>query len=113
MFSNQVIRSEWRKQGYQRGYQQQYSDEIFTVVKLIPRNPPVYKIVNFNGNPIKGTFYKKELQRVYKDRNSEYEIEKIFKKRKRNGKTQYLVRWVGYPSEFDSYVNEEDVRNLS
>ena len=107
------VRVAYTRGTFDRGYEQQYSDEIFTVVKLIPRNPPVYKIVDFNGNSIKGTFYKEELQRVYKDENSEYKTEKILKKRKRNGKTQYLVRWVGYPSEFDSYVNEEDVRNLS
>ena len=110
LYGSKLLKREKYTRGtFDRGYQQQYSDEIFNVVKLIPRNPSVYKIVDFNGKPIKGTF----IQRVYKDENSEYKIEKILKKRKRNGKTQYIVRWVGYPSEFDSYVNEEDVRNLS
>ena len=70
------------------------------------------KIEDLNRGRIKGTFHKEKLQRVYKDENSEYRIEKILKKRIRNGKTQYLERWVGYPPEFDSYVDKEDVHNL-
>ena len=107
-----LVRVAYTRKLFDRGYQQQFSDEIFTVEKQIPRNPPVYKIKDLNGEIIMGTFYKEELQHVFKDENSEYQIEKIVKKRKRDGKTQYLVRWLGYGPEFDSYVNEEDVRHL-
>ena len=33
-----------------------------------------------------------------------YEVEKILKKRNRGRNVQYLVKWLGYPSEFNSWV---------
>ena len=48
--------------------------------KTLPRRPPVYKIKDYDGEELQGTFYEKELQRIIK-RNDTYEIEKILKKR--------------------------------
>ena len=39
-------------------------------------------------------FYAEELQEVIKE-NEVYEVERILRKRKRNGKTEYFVKWVG------------------
>ena len=38
-----------------------------------------------------------------------YEIEKVLKTRKRGGQKQYLVKWLGYPSEQNSWALERDV----
>ena len=38
-----------------------------------------------------------------------YEIEKILKTRKHKGEKQYLVKWLGYPSEQNSWVSESDM----
>ena len=43
-----------------------FSKEIFTVSKRLPRNPPVYKLKDYDGEELKGTFYDKELQKVIK-----------------------------------------------
>ena len=40
-----------------------------------------------------------------------YEIEKISKTRKRCGKTEYLVKWLNYPSEQNFWVSESDMVN--
>ena len=56
---------------------------FFTISKRIPRNPPVYKVKEFDGDELEGTFYKQELQRVETRGDEEvYKIEKIIKKRK-------------------------------
>jgi len=39
----------------------------------------------------------------------EWEIEKLLGKRKRKGKHEYLVRWVGWPPEYDQWVADEDL----
>ena len=51
------------------------------------------------------TFYEEELQKVIETDNM-YRIERVLKKRKRNGKFQYFVKWMGYPDKFSSWVNE-------
>ena len=69
----------------------QFSKEIFTVSKQIPRDPPVYKLKEFDDEELKGTFYEKELQKITK-RDNVYEVEKILKKRGRGDNAQYLVK---------------------
>ena len=70
-------------------------NEIFTVSKIIPRNPPVYKLKDYDGQELEGNFYNQELQKVIKSddtyvRNIKY--------------TQYYVKWLGYPNKFNSWV---------
>ena len=53
---------------------------------------------------IKGKFYTEELQVVKED--EVFKIEKVIETRRRHGKVEYLVRWLGYPPKFDSWVTE-------
>ena len=93
------------KRTFEKGYLPNWTEEIFTIHKCIPRQPPVYKIQDYHGSIIAGTFYAEELQKVYKD-NDMYKVEDVIKSRKRKGKNEYLVKWVGYPAEFNSWVSD-------
>ena len=91
---------------FRKSYLPGWTEEIFTIVKRIPRVPVVYALEDWGGEPIEGTFYETELQRVYKDENDTFKIEKILRRRKnKNGKMQYFVKWKGYPSKFNSWVD--------
>ena len=50
----------------ENGYLPNYSKEIFTISKKVPRDPAVYKLRDYDGKELKGTFYDKELQKVIK-----------------------------------------------
>ena len=39
-----------------------------------------------------------------------YEVENVLDTRKRRGKTEYFVKWVGYPDKFNSWVT--NLQNL-
>ena len=67
------------------------------ISKRVPRDPPVYKIRDYDGEELKGTFYGKELQKFIKQDNV-YEIEKTLKKRGRGKNVRYLVKLLDYPS---------------
>ena len=107
-----LVRIPFTRDTFDRGYTQNFSDEIFKVIQIIRRDPIVYKISDLNGEEIKGTFYKEELQRVHKDEDSQYHIEKILKKRRKNGKMQYFVKWLGYQREFNSWIDAEDLKEI-
>jgi len=61
---------------------------VFTVSKIQRTNPVTYKITDYNGDEIQGTFYEQELQKTSQE---VFRIEKVVKK----GKTRSLVKWKG------------------
>lgn len=93
---------------FAKGYLPAWSEEIFTVAKRHFTDPPVYSLKDDNNSQLTGTWYEPELQKVNSD-DGVYKIESILGKRKLNGRTQYLVRWKGYPPSFDSYVDKSDI----
>ena len=49
---------------FDKGYLPGFSSEIFTVIKRLPRSPPVYKLAGDDDEPLSGIFYEPELVRV-------------------------------------------------
>ena len=59
---------------------------------------------------IDGYFYEVELQRVTKDAESAFRIEKVLKRRRRQGEQEIYVKWLGWPAKFNSWVKETDIQ---
>lgn len=53
---------------------------------------------------MKGTFNEEELQKVNMNEDTFFRIEKVLKKT--DGKV--LVNWRGWPSKYDSWINEKE-----
>ena len=102
------VRISKMKKKFEKGYLPNFSKEIFTVSRTIPRNPPVYKVKDYEGEELEGTFYGKELQKVIK-RDDMYEVEKIIKKKGKGRNIQYLVKWLGYPTKFNSWIPASEI----
>ena len=78
---------------------------MFTVSKIQRTNSVTYKITDYNGEEIRGTFYEQELQKTSQE---VFRIAKIVKK----GKTRSLVQWKGYPESFNSWVDNKELIKL-
>ena len=55
---------------------------------------------------ILGSFYSSELQSV---KPVSYPIEKVLKKRRRGTKIEYFIKWLGYPEEANSWIDQKDL----
>ena len=78
-------------------------------MKCIETRPPVYVVKDDHGEIVEGTFCAEELQKVIKKDNI-YKIETVLKKRKKGRRVQYLVKWLGYPESFNSWIFKTDLQ---
>ena len=100
------VRISKKKKTFEKGYTTRWTEEIFTIVEVKPTSPVTYKIADLNGEEIKGSFYEPELQKTSQQL---FRIEKVIKR----GKKKSLVKWKGYSDDFNSWVDNKDLVNLS
>ena len=102
------VRISKAKRIFKKSYLPNFTEELFTVYKRFPRQVPVYKLKDDAGEILDGTFYEPELQKIIKN-DDVYRVEKVLRKRKRRGVTEYFVKWKGYSDKFNSWVSEKDI----
>ena len=100
------VRISKKKELFEKGYTTRWTEEIFTITKIKRTSPITYKIADLNGEEIDGTFYEPELQKTSQQL---FRIEKVIEK----GKNKSLVKWKGYSNDFNSWVDNKDIVNLS
>ena len=102
------VRISKSRRTFKKGYLPSWTQEIFTVTKIIPKVPPVYRLRDYGYDEIEGVFYAEELQKVQKS-DDIYKIEKILAEKKENGKVKVLVKWLGYDKKFNSWIAKSRV----
>ena len=70
-----------------------WMEEVFTISKIQMTIPVTYKITDYNGEEIQGSFYEQELQKTKQDI---FRIEKIIKQQGNKSP----VKWLGYHVRF-------------
>ena len=80
---------------FAKGYTQNWSEELLVVSKIKNTVPWTYVISDFDGEPITGSFYEKELQKTTQEK---FRIEKIINKKG----DKLCVKWKGYDNSFNS-----------
>ena len=96
-----------KKKTFEKGYTTNWTEEIFTVIKVQPTIPVTYKIEDTRGEEIQGTFYEPELQ---KTKQETYRIEKVLRRRTRNRVKEIYVKWKGYNDTFNQWIPATDIR---
>jgi hypothetical protein len=62
---DQHVRISKQKMKFAKGGEQNYTTEIFRIIKVIHKSPhPVYELQDLNGKLIEGLFYQEELSPV-------------------------------------------------
>ena len=69
------------KNWFYNGYTKRWKEEVFKISKIQLTIPVTYKITDYNGDEIQGSFYEQELQ---KTSQSTFRIEKVLKRQEDN-----------------------------
>ena len=88
-----------------KSYEKIYTDEIFLIRKVDKKLPISYWLSDLKNRAISGVVYHPELKLI--ELPDKYFVEKVIKT-KRNpitGKKQFLVKWLGFDNEYNSYVD--------
>ena len=96
------VRITKKKKTFEKGYTPRWTEEVFEVSEIQYTNPPTYKIKDWNNEKIVGSFYEPEMQKTHQ---FTFRIEKVLRKRG----NKVLVKWLGYPDSFNSWINAKDV----
>ena len=109
-----MVRISKHKGVFDKGYMPNWSKEHFNIseapqVKRGTRRR-VYKIQDYNGEPVKGFWYPEELQQIT---DNQYRIERVLRRRKAaNGSTELFVKWEWWPEKFNSWTKQTDTMSL-
>lgn len=108
---NQLVRISLQKGAFHRGYKDQSSEEVFNIYKIKTNLPkPLYLLETHNKKEkLTGGFYSNELTPVNSDI---FKVEKVIKKRKHKGRVQYFVKWKGYDTSNNSWIDQKDITNI-
>ena len=94
---------------FAKGYLPNWTEEIFVVDAINSKyRPTTYKLKDSAGEVIEGSFYRYEIEPVIHD-DDVFLVEKIIRKRRRDGEQWVLVKWLGYPESMNSWVRQSDV----
>jgi hypothetical protein len=97
---------------FQKGYAPGWTEEVFNVHEVLQRNPPVYKMKDYLGEILEGTFYEQEIQKVVKSPHDLYKVERIMDERQSGNGTEYLIKWLGYPESMATWEPDSNIQLL-
>nr|XP_058973495.1 uncharacterized protein LOC131799823 [Pocillopora verrucosa] len=91
---------------FEKGYLPGWTEEVFQVRKVVPGMVTTYKVQELDDTPLQGTFYVWDLEKVHVDEATYFRVEKVLKRQK----DKLFVKWKGYPSKYNSWINKKDLK---
>lgn len=89
-----------------------FTQEIFRVSKVSQKKygPVMYVLTDLHDSPISGKFYDQEL--VHTKLAAEFKISKIIRTRRRGGRKECYVSFIGYDSSFNTWIPSSDIHSI-
>ena len=76
--------------------------------RVVPGPVATYKIKEWDGTPVKGTFYEQDVQKVDVPDDALFRVEKVLQRRRHEVK----VRWKGWPRKYDCWIPKRSLASL-
>ena len=104
------MRVSYLKKPFNRDYDERYSREIFRISdRRVEQGLPIYYLEDLKGGKLKGGFYSFEIVPADYDSSKTFDIDKVIRTRVKGGKSQSLVRFLGWPPEFDEWIDTDKI----
>ena len=102
------VRISKMKKIFDKGYLQNFTDEVFTIRKVQKTDPVTYLLKDQRNEVVLGGFYEQELQKTLVP--DLFLVEEVIRtrKNKKTGKTQYFVKWKGHDAKHNSWTDKVD-----
>lgn len=99
-----TVRINYKNEVFARGYLPQWQDMVFKINNITEQagNQLFFRIEDEKGRTIPQRFYSYELQKI--SPTPKFRIEKVLKRRTRNGIKEGYVKYVNHPSEFNEWI---------
>ena len=99
--------SKYKRKLFDKGFTPNLTEEIFVIDDILNTKPVTYRLVDLQGETVTGSFYEPELQKTTQEI---FRIEKVI--RRDNKQKRALVKWSGYPDQFNSWVPMSELNKL-
>ena len=103
------VRIPKKKGHFEKGYTPRWTEEVFQVSQILNTVPRTYKLIDYNNEPIQGSFYEQELQKTEQE---VFRVKEVIKSRGKGKNKEYFVSWMGYPKEFNSWVSADSIGQI-
>ena len=99
-----MVRASSHKTIFDKGYMPNWTKEHFKVSQTVPpkrgTKRPVYKLLEYNDEAMKGSWYPEKQQEIS---DSQYRIEKVLQRRTLpDGTKELFVRWESWPAKYNA-----------
>jgi len=82
-----------------------YSREIFQVIRVLETQPWTYWIADLMDERVLGSFY--EFEMIKTNMPETFKIEKVLQEKRVGRKTMQLIKWLGWPDKFNSWIEKK------
>ena len=105
--SGDKVRKAYKQGPFDKSYFPNWTDRVYEIEKTTKEpEKPMYFIKDENDVKEKQRFYPEEIQKITENL---YRVEKILNERIQDGKKQYFVKWLNYPEQFNSWIDDDDL----
>jgi hypothetical protein len=72
----------------------------------------VYKLKDWDDDPIEGAFYEEELTAAAPPPDGHFKVDKVIKTRGQARNKEAFVSWLYYPKKFNSWIPYDRIEDL-
>ena len=107
-----TVRIRYDLNAFDKSFYPLWTDIVYKVDKIYTKlTRPQYSI-SLEGEQLPHRYYTEELQKVTVNEDSLYRVEKILRYRQVNGQKQALIKWKGYPQQFNQWIPIDQIQKL-